>query len=76
MSTITLHLPEEIDRQLSTLNVKKEEFLLEALKEKINAETNSHLEPLLIEGYQERVSENQILSKEFFHIDMENWNEY
>ncbi len=76
MSTITLHLPEDIDRQLATLNVKKEEFLLVALKEKINAETTSNLESLLIEGYQERVSENEILTKQFFHIDMENWNEY
>lgn len=76
MSTITLNLPEDIDRQLSTLKVRKEEFLLEALKEKIKAETTSNLEALLIEGYQERRSENEILGKEFVHIDMENWNEY
>ena len=76
MSTITLNLPEDIDRQLSTLKVEKEKFLLEALREKIKAESTSNLEDLLIEGYKKRRSENEILSREFIHIDMENWNEY
>ncbi len=76
MSTITLNLPEDIDRTLSTLTVKREEFLLEALKDKIKAETVSNLETLLIEGYKERCAENSVLVEEFTHVDMENWHEY
>ena len=34
MSTIILNLPEDIDKELSELSVKREEFLLETLKEK------------------------------------------
>ena len=76
MPTITLNLPEAIDKELTELNVKKESFLLEALKEKIKVEKMSNLQKLLREGYQERRSENDLLTKEFIHADLENWNEY
>ena len=76
MSTIILNLPEDIDKELSELSVKREEFLLEALKEKIKSEKGSNLEGLLIEGYKERRMENKLLSKDFFQTDLENWNEY
>jgi hypothetical protein len=50
--------------------------LLEAVREKLKAEKMSNLENLLREGYQERRSETNLLSKNFFHSDLENWNEY
>ena len=76
MPTITLNLPQAIDKKLTELNVKKESFLLEALKEKIKVEKMSNLQKLLREGYQERRSESDLLTKEFIHADLENWNEY
>ena len=69
MSTITLNLPPDIDKELSELSVKKEEFLLEALKEKIRSEKRLNLESLLIEGYKERRKENELLNKDFFYTD-------
>jgi predicted CopG family antitoxin len=76
MSIITLNLPDDIDKELSKLKVGKESFLLEAVREKLKAEKMSNLENLLREGYQERRSETNLLSKNFFHSDLENWNEY
>jgi hypothetical protein len=76
MSIITLNLPDDIDKELSKLKVGKESFLLEAVREKLKAEKMSNIENLLREGYQERRSETNLLSKNFFHSDLENWNEY
>ncbi len=76
MSLITLNIPDDIDKELAEMSVKREEFLLEALKEKINSQRHSNLEELLAEGYKERKTENTVLSKDFFHTDLENWNEY
>jgi hypothetical protein len=76
MAVITLNIPEEIDKELIKLRVKREDFLLEALKEKIKFEKDSNLNDLLAEGYRERRTENELLSKDFFHSDLENWNEY
>lgn len=76
MSTIILNIPPDIDKELTKLDVKKEEFLLEALKEKITAEKHLNFESLLIEGYKDRRPENEILNKDFYHTDLENWNEY
>lgn len=76
MSLITLNIPDDIDKELAAMSVKREEFLLEALKEKIKSERDSNLEKLLAEGYKERKTENMVLSEVFFHTDLENWNEY
>lgn len=76
MSIITLNLPDDIDKELSKLKVGKESFLLEAVREKLKAEKMSNLENLLREGYQERRCETNLLSENFFHSDLENWNEY
>lgn len=76
MSLITLNIPDEIDKELAAMSVKREEFLLEALKEKIKSKRDSNLEDLLAEGYRERRAENELVGKDFFHTDIENWNEY
>jgi len=76
MSLITLNIPDEIDKELIQMSVKKEEFLLEALREKIESKRDSDLKELLAEGYKARRTENEILGKDFFHTDLENWNEY
>ena len=34
MSTLTVNIPDDLDKELNNLKVKKEEFLLNALKEK------------------------------------------
>ncbi|MDQ2720349.1 MAG: hypothetical protein M3Z26_11405 [Bacteroidota bacterium] len=76
MSTITLKLPADIDKELSELTIRKEEYLLEALREKMRSEKIANLDNLLIEGYKERKKENELLGKDFFHTDLEHWNEY
>ena len=76
MSIITLNLPDDIEKELSFLKIKKEDFILNALKEKINSQKGSSLEILLTEGYKLNHSENEVISKEFLQSDLENWNEY
>ncbi len=39
MSSLTINIPDELDKELNNLKVKKEEFLLNALKEKINLQS-------------------------------------
>ncbi len=76
MSVITLNLPDDIETEMNSLNIKKEEFIITALKEKINSYKISSIETLLTEGYKFSHEENDMLSKEFIHSDLESWNEY
>jgi hypothetical protein len=76
MSTLTVNIPEYLDKELNNLKVAKEEFLLNALKEKINLQKANNLEAALAEGYKNNHLENEQLGKEFLQADLENWYDY
>jgi hypothetical protein len=76
MSSIIINIPDERDEELNSLKVKKEEFVLNALKEKINLQKSNNLQAVLTEGYKNNHKENEQLLNEFSHVDLENWYDY
>lgn len=76
MSTLTVNIPDDLDKELNNLKVKKEEFLLNALKEKINLQKSNNLQAALAEGYKDNHKENEQLINEFSQADLENWYDY
>ncbi len=76
MPVFTLNIPDDIENALSSMNVKREEFIITALKEKINFTRKNDLLSSLTEGYKNNHEENNQLIKDFLQTDLENWNEY
>lgn len=69
MKTLEINLPDEIFGVLSMLAGRRDEFVVEAIKEKIEREKRHSL---LVEGYQAAFQEDLALAKEFETADFEN----
>ena len=69
MKTLEIKLPDEIFGVLSTITKRKDAFVIEAIKEKIEREKQHSL---LVEGYQTTFQEDLALAKEFEAADFEN----
>lgn len=71
MRTIQIELPEDIERQLSMINENQQDFILEAIREKIKRKET--LKKELIEGYQATYEEDLDLTSDFESADLEDW---
>lgn len=72
MKTIAVNVPDEILGFLGSVSKEQEEFVLKAIKEKINREKKRDLQTLLAEGYQATSAEDLKITKEFEAADLEN----
>lgn len=72
METIQLEIPSEMLGVINTLSQKKEEFVLEAIQEKIEREKRDKLRLLLVEGYQSTSEEDLEITKDFEGADFDN----
>ena len=72
MRTLQVTIPDEIFGVLSSLARKQDEFVVEAIKEKLEGEKHQNLQELLVEGYQATAKEDLALTKEFETADLEN----
>ncbi len=63
MKTIEINLPDEILGFLGSVSKEQEEFVLKAIKEKINREKKRNLKTLLVEGYQATSEEDLKIAK-------------
>ncbi len=68
MKTLEIKLPDEIFGVLSTIAKRKDAFVIEAIKEKIEREKKRSL---LVEGYQATFQEDSALAKEYEAADFE-----
>jgi len=73
---LTISIPDEIDKQLSSLTDNKKEFILSAIKQKIGLQKKHLTREQLAKEYEDSIKENKELSKDFAHVDKENWNDY
>ena len=71
MTSITIHLSSELENQIKKTNINKEEYILQAIKEKLDKE--NHLKNQLKEGYKSTYVEDKELSQEFDQIDINEW---
>lgn len=72
MRTLQVTIPDEIFGVLSSLAKKQDEFVVEAIKEKLEREQRQNLKRLLAEGYRATAKEDLALTKEFESADLEN----
>lgn len=72
MKTIEVNVTDEILGFLGSRSKEREEFVLKAIKEKINREKKRDLKTLLVEGYQATAAEDLKITKEFEAADLEN----
>ncbi len=71
MKIIEVNVPDEILGFLGSVSKEREEFVLKAIKEKINREKKRDLQTLLVEGYQATTAEDLEITKEFETADLE-----
>ncbi len=71
MKTIQIELPEDIERHLSMINENQQNFILEAIREKIKKKESLMKE--LAEGYQATYEEDLNLTSDFESADLEDW---
>ena len=76
MKTIQIELPEAIEEHLNSMSQDQQDFIVEAIKEKIKKKTAADAEALtqhLIEGYQATYEEDLNLTSDFESADLEDW---
>ena len=71
MKIIEVNVPDEILGFLGSVSKEREEFVLKAIKEKIDREKKRDLQTLLVEGYQATAAEDLEITKEFETADLE-----
>ncbi len=52
MTTIQLTIPDEVIRLMDSISEPREEFVLEAIQEKLARENRNNLTEILVKGYQ------------------------
>lgn len=72
MRTLQVTIPDEIFGVLSSFANRQDEFVVEAIKEKLEREKHQNLQQLLVEGYKATAKEDLALTKEFETADLEN----
>ena len=72
MRTLQVTIPDEIFGVLSSLTKQQDEFVVEAIQEKLEREKHQNLKQLLAEGYKATAKEDLALTKEFETADLEN----
>jgi hypothetical protein len=73
---LTVSIPDEIDKQLSSITEDKKKFIIEAVKQKIAKQANTISKKQLAKEYADSAEENDQITKDFINVDNENWNEY
>lgn len=66
-----IELPEEIEQQLNKISENQQDFILEAIREKIQKKDD--LKKALIEGYQASYEEDMCITDGFEFADLEDW---
>ena len=72
MKMLSISLSDEIERELENIS-NKDNFVVDAVKEKLKRERNKILDKLLVEGYKATNEEDKKLNKEWEEITLEKW---
>jgi len=72
MKMLSISLSDEIERELENIS-NKDNFVVDAVKEKLKREKNKILDKLLVEGYKATNEEDKKLNKEWEEITLEKW---
>ena len=72
MTTIQVHIPDDLASKVKSIAADTEAFIVELLRSKLN-ELNSST--TLAEEYRQAAKENISLMKDFAHTDLEGWDD-
>ena len=72
MTTIQVHIPDDLASKVQSLAPNTEAFIVDLLRSKVN-ELNSSA--TLAEEYRQAAKENISLMKDFAHTDLEGWDD-
>ena len=72
--TMPKDLAQALDRVVGPR--KRSQFIVEAVKQRIDQKKKEKLEKILEEGYRATAKESAAISKEFEVADLEGWHEY
>lgn len=73
---LTISIPDDLDQQLSGITDDKQEFILNAVRQKIIQRKKYPSVEHLAKDYADSINENEEITKDFTHADKENWNDY
>lgn len=71
MKTLQIELPEDIEHQLGMIGEDQQDFVLEAIREKIKR--TKMLKDKLMEGYKSTYEDDLEITEDFQFSDLENW---
>lgn len=71
MRILQIELPEDVEHQLGLIDESQQDFILEAIREKMKR--TKMLKNKLIEGYKATYEEDQEIAEDFVFSDLENW---
>ena len=73
---LTVLIPDELDQQLSAITNDKQEFIINAVRQKIMLRKKSLSPDEVAKEYADSIGENEEITTDFMHTDNENWNDY
>ncbi len=73
---LTILIPDDLDQQLSGITDDKQEFIINAVMQKIIQRKKYSFVKDLAKEYADSINENEEITKEITHSDKENWNDY
>ncbi len=73
---LTVSIPDEIDKQLSSITNDKQQFIIAAIRQKIALSKKTPSAEELAKEYKETTEENKLLMEDFKYSDSENWDDY
>jgi hypothetical protein len=73
---LTIHIPEDLERELSSVTKEKYTFIIDAIREKISSLKNTATSPGTGKVYEHFYEEKRISIEEFKNTDIENWGDY
>lgn len=73
---LTISIPDDLDQQLSDITDDKQEFIINAVRQKIIQRKKYPSVEDLAKEYADSINENDEIARDFTHADKENWNDY
>jgi metal-responsive CopG/Arc/MetJ family transcriptional regulator len=75
---LNVQVPEDLAREINRLagQRKRNQFLVDAIRRRVEEIRKEELARQLIEGYTARCEEDIAMAKEFEAVDLEGWDDY
>ena len=73
---LTIYIPEDLEKELSSFTDDKPAFILAAIRQKIALRKKMTTPNELAKEYADSIEENKSIVEDFKNVDTENWDDY